>query len=135
MAFDPVARFVTPLARELPDDVDASPNPGPAQFSRPEGSFAARSFGNVVHACLDILASRNTPATLLAELPAWSKRIGAMLRSDGLPRPTVERLTREALGALERESCAIPTVSGCSHRIHIPVTSLHSLHGLWMEQQ
>jgi hypothetical protein len=74
-------------------------------FSRPEGSFAARSFGNAVHACLEIFACRivggHTPASLLAELPAWTPRIAAILRADGLPRDVVTQRTRETRDALE----------------------------------
>jgi ATP-dependent helicase/nuclease subunit A len=60
----------------------------------------------VVHACLDMLAARidkgDGAAMLLAELPAWSQRISALLRADGLPRPVVDRLTRDALIALNK---------------------------------
>lgn len=73
-------------------------------FLRPEGSFAARSFGNVIHACLDMFARRihhGSPASaLLAELPSWAPRITAMFRSDGLPRTVVQKLTQQTLAAL-----------------------------------
>lgn len=75
------------------------------QFSRPEGSFAARSFGNVLHACIELLTARvaagSQPASLLAELPKWSPRIHALLRADGLSAPLVSRLARETRAALE----------------------------------
>jgi ATP-dependent helicase/nuclease subunit A len=84
-------------AEKLPGDIHA-------HFSRPEGSFAARSFGNAVHAFLDLLSTRilqgDSPATLLAVLPTWTPRITALLRSDGLPRTTVDRLTRDTRTAL-----------------------------------
>jgi ATP-dependent exoDNAse (exonuclease V) beta subunit len=105
LAFDPAARIVS--AHRLPyGDSDSATVSSSAHFSRPEGSFAARSFGNVVHAALESLAARiatgQSPNELLAELPAWLPRIAALLRADGLPRATVNRLAREALTALEK---------------------------------
>ncbi len=106
LAFDPTARFAAARAHKLPygdpDNDDASSQ---ATFSRPEGSFAARSFGNVVHAALESLATRiaagQSPEELLAELPTWLPRIVALLRADGLPHATVNRLARETRSALE----------------------------------
>ena len=105
LAFDPAARFAEARARKLPSG-DAGIATVPTLFARPEGSFSARSFGNAVHACLQILANRildlgATPAALLAELPAWTPRIAAILRNDGLPQATVTHLTRDTLAALE----------------------------------
>jgi ATP-dependent helicase/nuclease subunit A len=105
-AFDPGARFIEARTRKLQyGEPDAGLAIDQTQFSRPEGSFAARSFGNVVHACLDTLASRilggSSAATLLAELPTWHPRIAALLRADGLPPATVGDLTRAAGSALE----------------------------------
>jgi hypothetical protein len=104
-AFDPAARFVEARARKLPyGEPDISPA-SEAPFLRPEGSFAARSFGNVVHACLEMLSERilhgSPAAALLIELPTWTARISSMFRSDGLPRPIVDQLTREARTTLE----------------------------------
>ena len=108
--FDPKARFVEANARKLPyGDPDGPAAASRALFARPEGSFAARSFGNVVHICLETLANRmldgSTPATLLAELPSWTPRITAMLRADGLPRATVDDLSRKARAALTNVLC------------------------------
>ena len=106
LAFDPAARIAAARAHRLSyGDSDGATASGKAQFSRPEGSFAARSFGNVVHAVLETLADRiaagSSPAALLAELPAWTPRLAALLRADGLAHATVNRLAREARTALE----------------------------------
>ncbi len=105
IAFDPTARFVEARDHRLPHGDYDSATASQALFLRPEGSFAARSFGNAVHASLEILARRiaagESPTRLLAELPAWTPRIAALLRADGLPRATVTRLTRETRAALE----------------------------------
>jgi ATP-dependent helicase/nuclease subunit A len=105
LTFDPAARFTVARTQKLPyGEPDNARDSSDAQFSRPEGSFAARSFGNAVHASLELLARRiaagETPAQLLAELPAWTPRIAALLRADGLPGSTIERYVREALNAL-----------------------------------
>ncbi len=69
-------------------------------FDRPEGSFAARAFGNVVHRYLQVLAAQleyhATCDELLAELPSWESRLAASLRGEGLPPALV---TREAVRA------------------------------------
>jgi ATP-dependent exoDNAse (exonuclease V) beta subunit len=107
LAFNPAARFTEARNDRLPYGETANlAASAPAPFSRPEGSFAARSFGNAVHACLQILADRilaqgAAPAALLAELPSWTPRIAAILRADGLPRATVHHLARDTRAALE----------------------------------
>jgi ATP-dependent helicase/nuclease subunit A len=106
LEFNPLARFEEARTQKLPyGEPDDATGPGETLFARPEGSFAARSFGNVVHASLDQIARRlaadQTVAQLLAELPSWTPRLSALLRADGLPRLTVERLAREARTALE----------------------------------
>jgi ATP-dependent exoDNAse (exonuclease V) beta subunit len=57
-------------------------------FERPEGSFAVRAFGNVVHRFLQFvsatLAAGDAPETLLADLPSWEPRILAALRNEGV---------------------------------------------------
>ncbi len=104
--FDPAARIATARAHRLPygDPSDATAS-SQAPFSRPEGSFAARSFGNVVHAALETIADRiaagSSPDALLVELPAWTPRLAALLRADGLAHATVNRLACEARAALE----------------------------------
>ncbi|HEX9199948.1 MAG TPA: UvrD-helicase domain-containing protein [Acidobacteriaceae bacterium] len=102
--FDPRAQL-SAQSPKFPYGQADQATPSDALFARPEGSFAARSFGNAVHACLEILAGRiaagQTPAGLLAELPAWTPRIEAILRADGLPRDIVNRLARETREALQ----------------------------------
>ena len=56
-------------------------------FDRPEGSFAARAFGNAVHAFLDELTEQRKARSgeeLLAEVEVWLPRITLILRAAGL---------------------------------------------------
>ena len=80
-----------------------TPTPPPT-FPRPEGSFAARTFGNATHAFLDQiatrLAQRQSPDSLLTELPTWANRITAILRSSGLADTHLQRQTVTLLRAL-----------------------------------
>jgi ATP-dependent helicase/nuclease subunit A len=97
--FDPIVRFRSaneqrlsyPTAFELRHTVT---------FDRPDGSFAVRAFGNVVHRYLQVLAARlengATSDDLLAEIPSWEARLTASLRGEGLP-PTL--VAREAVRA------------------------------------
>jgi ATP-dependent helicase/nuclease subunit A len=77
----------------------------PALFVRPEGSFAARAFGNAVHAFLEQLAQEfaagRSIAAMRASLSAWSPRIAAVLRAEGLPPAQVDRLAHRVLTALQ----------------------------------
>ncbi|HWB33665.1 MAG TPA: UvrD-helicase domain-containing protein [Acidobacteriaceae bacterium] len=101
---DPAARFAE-ARKNSPLHSNADAAGETAHFARPEGSFSARSFGNVVHACIELFTTRiangATPASLLAELPAWKSRIAALLRADGLSTTIVARLARETYTALE----------------------------------
>jgi hypothetical protein len=103
VAFDPAARFAEAHARRLPGG-EPDNSADARQFARPEGSFAARSFGNAVHAFLEILAARiaaaDSPAQLLDELPSWAGRIVAMLRNEGLPPRKLGQYARETRDAL-----------------------------------
>ncbi len=102
--FDPAARFREAELQRFSYGEPLGALDG-TQFGRPEGSFAARSFGNTIHACIEALTARvadgATPGSLLVELPSWSARIAALLRADGLTAATVSRLAREARAALE----------------------------------
>jgi ATP-dependent exoDNAse (exonuclease V) beta subunit len=73
-------------------------------FERPEGSFAVRAFGNVVHRFLQLLASRiasgHTADELLAELPGWEARLNAALRNEGVAPALAQREAPRALTAL-----------------------------------
>ncbi|MGD0797835.1 MAG: UvrD-helicase domain-containing protein [Acidobacteriaceae bacterium] len=115
-AFNPEARFAAARARRLTHADSDSASPSVEPFARPEGSLSARSFGNAVHAFLEAIAARlasgTQAAALEAELPSWMPRIAAVLRAEGLPPNTVDRLTRGTRAALEN--------------------SLRDPHGLWL---
>lgn len=85
-----------------------------ANFDRPEGSFAARAFGNVVHRFLDLvaetLASGERPSSILASLPRWATRLQVVFRGEGLPPALCARETERALEALKR---ALADPLGC----------------------
>lgn len=99
LGFDPLARFQRRVLG-LPQEVEPT---GP-RFDRPEGSFAARSFGNAVHAFLELAARRLaggvSAAELASEVPGWKVRATAVLRGDGLAPALAERLAGRVIVAL-----------------------------------
>ncbi len=124
--FNPDARFRDAERHRLPYPA-ASALRQTATFERPEGSFGARAFGNVVHRYLQVIAAHLEAGTgsddLLTELQGWKSRLTASLRGEGLP-PAVA--TREAVRAIRALSLALgdpvgrwilsPHVSAASER-------------------
>ena len=101
IGFDPAARFRG--ARKLVG-VDREESGVGVHFERPEGSFAARAFGNAVHGFLDLAAKRLRDVSaeaLLAEVAGWGPRAEAVLRGEGLPPAMVKREAQRVLGALQ----------------------------------
>jgi ATP-dependent exoDNAse (exonuclease V) beta subunit len=103
--FDPRARFAIDPAHRL-RYASAESLRQSAAFTRPEGGFAVRAFGNVVHRYLQVLAARLASGlsadALLAELPAWPARLEASLRGEGLPPAIAKREAAQALRALQQ---------------------------------
>jgi ATP-dependent helicase/nuclease subunit A len=99
MSFDPGERFRGAQVDRL-EYPAATALRRTVAFERPEGSFAVRAFGNVVHRYLQVMAGRLDGGTscddLLAEVPGWESRLAASLRGEGLS-PTLA--TREAARA------------------------------------
>jgi ATP-dependent helicase/nuclease subunit A len=99
--FDPGARFRVAEESRLDYPICTQLRRVPA-FERPDGTFGARAFGNVVHRYLDLMARRMeagiSAEVLAAELPEWLGRLTASLRGDGLA-PVVA--SREAIRALK----------------------------------
>jgi ATP-dependent helicase/nuclease subunit A len=100
VGFDPGARFREAEGRRLAYPAAAELR-RTAVFERPEGSFAVRAFGNVVHRYLQVVAARLEGVVgveaLVAELPSWQARLMASLRGEGL---SPELAAREAVRAL-----------------------------------
>ena len=102
--FDPAARFHRDGRTQLPypaaDTLRRS-----AAFTRPEGSFAARAFGNTIHRFLQLLASRLEAGEDLAEIQhqvsGWVPRLTATLRNEGLPSIQASAEAQRAAAALE----------------------------------
>ena len=103
--FDPLARFHAADGMTLPYPAAESLR-RQATFDRPEGSFAARAFGNVVHRFLDLLAEHLerglTNDALRAQINSWQSRILASFRSEGLPPSLCIRETERTVQALSR---------------------------------
>jgi hypothetical protein len=108
--FDPIARFNAADNLKLPY-APASALPRSSVFARPEGSFAVRAFGNVVHRFLqlvsDTLAAGDSPDALSADIRAWEPRVLAALRNEGLSSAAARREAPRALAAL-RNALADP---------------------------
>ena len=101
---DPLARFSPEQGPRLPYPPAAALRHA-APFARPEGSFAARAFGNAVHRFLDLitrkLAGGVPTEDLLAELPTWHGRLITTFRSEGLAPGLSAREAERSLRALE----------------------------------
>jgi ATP-dependent helicase/nuclease subunit A len=101
--FDPVARFTSAENPKLPY-IAASELPHSPTFARPEGSFAVRANGNVVHRFLQLvsgtLESGDTPDALLRSISAWEPRLVAALRNEGISSASSQREAPRALAAL-----------------------------------
>ncbi|HLI77624.1 MAG TPA: 3'-5' exonuclease, partial [Acidobacteriaceae bacterium] len=102
-SFDPLARFHPEYGAGLAY-TPAAALPQSAVFTRPDGSFGARAFGNVVHRFLHLLSVRlaggQSLDQLKTELPTWQSRLGASLRNEGLAPATAATEARRALHAL-----------------------------------
>jgi ATP-dependent helicase/nuclease subunit A len=108
LSFDPHARFEAAAAARLPYTPAAALRQTPA-FERPEGSYAVRAFGNVVHRYLQLLATRlqaaspdEGPAPWTLDPVLWLPRLTASLRSEGLAPATLDRLAQRSLHALQQ---------------------------------
>jgi ATP-dependent helicase/nuclease subunit A len=84
----------------------AEPAAEPARFERPEGSFAARAFGNVMHRFLELaserLAGSTNAAELASEVSSWGPRLRTSLCAEGIPPSLAEREAQRALAGLRR---------------------------------
>ena len=89
-----------------PNQAVASTSLDSQPFSRPEGSFEARTLGNTMHAMLELLtqevAAGSSIATLTAAVATWSTRIRNLLRSAGLSPDAVPSATSTILRSLSR---------------------------------
>lgn len=107
MSFDPGERFRSAQVDRL-EYPAASALRRTEAFERPEGSFAVRAFGNVVHRYLQVMAGRLDGGAscdeLLGEVPRWESRLAASLRGEGLS-PALA--TREAARAGRALSLAL----------------------------
>lgn len=103
-SFDPLARFDSKYGPQLPYPPAASLRQA-APFARPEGSFAARAFGNAVHRFLDLAARKLAQGQplehLISDLPTWDARIVNTFRAEGLSPALSQREAARALRALD----------------------------------
>jgi len=103
--FDPLAHFNIANSDRLLYPAAANLPHAPA-FDRPEGSFAVRAFGNVVHRFLQLITQRLEtglpPDTLLTELREWQQRLFTVLRAEGLAPAVARRDAVRALQALQQ---------------------------------
>jgi ATP-dependent helicase/nuclease subunit A len=100
--FDPSLRFRIAAEHCLPYPDASALRQSPA-FDRPEGGFASRAFGNVVHRYLQVLSARltdTTPSELIGDLTTWRPRLIASLRGEGLAPTLAERESNRVLTAL-----------------------------------
>jgi ATP-dependent helicase/nuclease subunit A len=111
-SFEPGERFAEARARRLRYRVGGGEAADQAEesesrsgnFSRPEGSVAARAAGNAIHALLELIAGRisrgETLEGVAEEAAGWRPRVAALLRADGIAPAEVDRLTRETMSSL-----------------------------------
>lgn len=101
--FSPTERFEQAATHRLPYPAAETLTLEPA-FERPEGGFAVRAFGNVVHRYLQLLAERMDRGadadSLLNELASWRSRLTASFRGEGLPATMSTREAERALTLL-----------------------------------
>jgi len=99
--FDPALRF---RLNNTPPDGSYEAANKPARLQRPEGSFEARAFGNVVHTFLELLTHRlaagEDVSPLLRDISQWSSRIAAVLRGNGLSSTAIAAMTERVKLAL-----------------------------------
>jgi ATP-dependent helicase/nuclease subunit A len=102
LSFDPRDRFRA--VKRLPHGEGDDDAQTAAHFSRPEGSFEARTMGNAVHTFLEMLTKRLDAGVqrdaLLREVAGWSDRIAAILRGEGLPQVSAKKLALRVQSAL-----------------------------------
>jgi ATP-dependent helicase/nuclease subunit A len=112
LSFDPAGLLTNPHPLPRGDRKESNT----LHFERPQGSLAARAFGNAVHAFMELIvqkiATGISAADLNASIPRWSTRVAALLRAEGLPPAVSERLTQNVLRAL--------------------INTLQDPHGLWL---
>ena len=102
--FNPSARFLAANTNRLPYTPAEQLQQGPT-FIRPEGSFAVRAFGNVVHRYLQIMANALHSTSfedLARDLDAWQPRLHTSFRGEGLSPSLAETEARRALEALHQ---------------------------------